>query len=481
MPFGREINRLLMGLLIGFICVTGAAAYWAITGANTILLRDDNPRRVIEMATTRRGTIFDRSNQVLVRSFVQDDGSIRRLYLRPAAYGALGYFSFTYGARGVEAAYDSFLTGENLSHTLTEALTNQVLHRPRIGSDIQLTLAMDVQTQVEHAFRGQRGAVIVLSIPSGDVLAIVSAPTFDPNTLDLNWDNLAADPNAPLFDRALQGRYQPGGILQTPLMAAALLTNRAINEPIENATANIHLNGLELSCAVRLPEIDLTFREAYALACPAPFAALSDSLGAETIQAVFDTFRLESTFTIDGFAAPPPLVDDALIPAPNRFSLTDENAYENILGQGELTVSAMNMAMIAAAIVNDGNSPQPNMLRAVRPPNEIEWQPVTVNLPTIPFMTDSTARQIQDLMRETVAIGAAQNAGRPNIDIGGHAALAYSGEGSLSWFIGFATLGGANGAAVAVVLEDSADPGLAADIGGTALDAAGSILRQFDN
>jgi membrane peptidoglycan carboxypeptidase len=87
------------------------------------------------------------------------------------------------------------------------------------------------------------------------------------------------------------------------------------------------------------------------------------------------------------------------------------------------------------------------------------------------MMTANTARQLQDLMRNAVANGAAQNAGRPSLDIGGHAALAYSGEQALSWFVGFATLGGSSGAAVAIVLEGNADPGLAADIGGTALAA----------
>ncbi len=98
--------------------------------------------------------------------------------------------------------------------------------------------------------------------------------------------------------------------------------------------------------------------------------------------------------------------------------------------------------------------------------------------PTIPLATADTARQLQDLMRDAVANGAAQNAGRPNIDIGGHAALAYSGDGSLAWFVGFATFAGKQGAAVAVVLENSDDPGLAADIGGTALAAAQVALAK---
>jgi peptidoglycan glycosyltransferase len=157
--------------------------------------------------------------------------------------------------------------------------------------------------------------------------------------------------------------------------------------------------------------------------------------------------------------------------------LNEENYLENALGQGQQTVSPLSMAMIAAAIVNDGNTPQPNALRAVRPLGEVEWTSLENIRPTLPITTAGTARRLQDLMRGAVANGAAQNAGRPNIDIGGHAALAYSGESTLAWFVGFATLGGDQSVAVAIVLENSDDPGLAADIGGAALQAARAALN----
>jgi peptidoglycan glycosyltransferase len=149
--------------------------------------------------------------------------------------------------------------------------------------------------------------------------------------------------------------------------------------------------------------------------------------------------------------------------------LIQDNLLADALGQGHLTVTPMGMAVIAGAIVNDGNAPQPTALLAVRHPQTTTWIPNADSRPSLPLTTANTARQLQDMMRLAVAQGAAQNAGRPNIDIGGHAALAYSGNQSQAWFVGFATLGGRQGVAVAVVLENSSDPGLAADIGGTAL------------
>ncbi len=474
MPFEREINRLLIGLLITFGVVALAAAYWAVAGADTILQRDDNPRRVLAEAAIGRGGIYDRNETLLVTSIPQQNGSVQREYRVPAAYSALGYYSFTYGVGGAEAAYNTILRGDDLSTSLSEIFTDQLLHRPQQGSDVQLTFDVNVQTTLADAMDGQRGAAILLSIPSGDVIGMLSLPTFDPNQLDATWEQLITDPGNPFFARALQGRYQPGAVLQTPLIAAALLVDQPIDDPLENAAAAYLLNELTLTCAVRLPDVSLTLREAYSFACPSAFAQLIESLEIDVVQATFDTFQIENIPVLEGFVAPL----DAAAPTAIPFQWTTTNFRANALGQGDQTVTPLMMAMIAAAIVNDGNTPQPHALIGVRPPTSDVWQPIINARPTIPITTSGTARRLQDLMRGAVANGAAQNAGRPNLDIGGHAALAYSGDSTLAWFVGFATLGGSDALAIAVVLEDSDDPGLAADIGGAALEAAAHSARD---
>jgi peptidoglycan glycosyltransferase len=460
MQFTREINRLLLALLIGFCIIALAAAYWAVVGPDTILLRQDNPRLVLAEANIRRGSIFDRNDKLLVTSLPNENG-VQRDYLQPTTYSALGYFSLRYGTSGAEAAYDRILRGDDLTQDLMDSL----MHQPRRGSDIRLTLDLDVQSQVAAALGDRTGAVVVLAVPSGEVLALVSTPTFNPNALDANWEQLTKAPGQPFFNRALQGRYQPGGVLQTPLIAAALLSNHPLDTPIANATRPVQIANVELRCAVYLAVRSLTLRESYAFGCPAPFAQLVNNLGLGTAQAAFDTFHLRDLPTLPGFVVQPP---DAPTQTP-QLLLTQGNLLADALGQGSLTVTPMGMAVIAGAIVNDGNAPQPTALLAMRRPETSAWIPNTDSRPSLPLTTANTARQLQDMMRLAVAQGAAQNAGRPNIDIGGHAALAYSGNQSQAWFVGFATLGGRQGVAVAVVLENSSDPGLAADIGGTAL------------
>lgn len=475
MQFTREINRLVLGLLALFAIVVLAAAYWAVVGPDTILKREDNPRRVEAVAAIQRGAIVDRTGVPLVESTRDDSGSVTRRYLYPAMYSALGYYSLRYGASGAENAFDTTLSGSALAQDTSSVLLDDLLHRPQQGADIQLTFDLSVQQAIASAMDGQRGAAVVLSVPDGAVLAMISLPTYDPNTLDEHWDALVQQAGNPFFNRALQGNYQPGGALETPLMATAFLVNRSLDTTYAAATDPVTLADVKLGCAVRLPSsLTLSLREAYTYACPEPFQSLAQELGVETLQATIDTFKLGEQPTLEGFTANSS--GSSPTPTSSLTALSGDDLVRLALGQGALTVSPLSMAMMAAAIVNDGNTPQPYVLMGSRAPDAAAWTPSAAVRPSIPLATSTTARRLQDLMREAVANGAAQNAGRPNIDIGGHAALAYSGEGSLAWFVGFATFANNQGAAVAIVLEDSADPGLAADIGGTALAAVQTAI-----
>ncbi len=472
MQFTREINRLVTGLLILFGIVVVAAAYWAVIGPDTILRREDNPRRVEAAATILRGAMVDRTGVPLVESTQDERGAVTRGYLYPAMYSALGYYSLRYGVSGAENAFNPTLSGSAVARDTATVLLDGLLHRSQQGSDIQLTFDLNVQQQIADAMAGQRGAAVVLSVPDGAVLAMISLPTYDPNTLDANWDTLVQEPGNLFFNRVLQGNYQPGGALETPLVATAFLVNRSLDNMYDAATDPVVLADLQLGCAVRLPSLALSLREAYIFACPEPFQALAQELGVETVQATIDTFKLNEHPTLEGFIA----ANGNPTPTPAPGALDSDELIRLALGQGGMTVSPLSMAMMAAAIVNDGNTPQPYVLMGSRAPGSATWTAAEAVRPSIPLATSTTARRLQDLMREAVANGAAQNAGRPKIDIGGHAALAYSGEGALAWFVGFATFAGNKGAAVAIVLENSDDPGLAADIGGTALAAAQTAI-----
>jgi penicillin-binding protein A len=466
MNLAREVNRLALGLLAGFALVVISAAYWAILGSDSLLRREDNPRLVEAEAAIRRGMLVDRHDEPLAISVVGDNNRVTRQYPHPETSSMVGYSSLRYGVGGAEATYNTILRGDDRERNLITALLDTILHRPQQGRDVRLALDLGIQQAMVNAMANHQGAAVALAVPTGEVLGLVSMPAYDSNNLDAEWEQLVAAPDKPFFNRVLQGNYQPGGTLETPLLAAALVTDMKLMTIIPNATRPVALEDLEMNCAVRLPELDLSLRDAYGFACPYPFLQLANQLGMSAV---------EDTLTLFHFDEPPTL-SEVTAATPRAWELTANNLQENALGQGALTVTPLQMAVMAAAIVNDGNAPRPYTLLATRDPGA-DWQPASTNRPTLPYASQNTARQLQDLMRNAVANGAALNAARPGIDIGGHATLAYAGDESQAWFIGFVTLQGGRSVAVSVVLENSTDPGRAADVGGTILAAAHNALR----
>jgi peptidoglycan glycosyltransferase len=309
-----------------------------------------------------------------------------------------------------------------------------------------------------------------MTVPDGEILALVSLPTYDPNTLDAEWDQLIAAPGNPFFNRVLQGNYQPGGLLQTPLMVEALLRRQPMDAVIDTATRPIRLNDVLVTCAARPPDDDLTLSEAYVFTCPMPFAQLAENLGADAVQSIFDTFNLTVPSTLKGFVVELP--EENLAPEATELPTDDHDPLKQALGQG-----ALSMAVMTASVVNAGNAPQPFVLLGVRRPGETDWSPVTEIRPSIPFMTAEVAAQVQALMREAVNTGAAQAARQTGLDIGGHTAVVYSGESAQSWFIGFVKGDSRQSVVAAVVIEDSHDSALASAIGGQILSAGYEAVR----
>lgn len=446
MRFEREIGRLLLLLLIGLVLVMGSAAYWAMAGADTLLLRDDNPRQVEIAQSILRGSLYDREGALLAQSIPTSGGVPLRQYPAPAVYGTVGYYSFRYGTGGAEAFYDRYLNGSNQPHDLAQWFTENVLHEHRVGDDVRLTLDLSVQQAAGTALAQQRGAVIVLDATSGDILALVSRPTYDPNDLDGAWDRLTQAAEKPFFNRALQGNYQAGGVLQLSLMATAALSGVAVNEPLPEATSSVEANGLTLTCAVTPPTTTLTLTEAFAYGCPAPFAHLIDLLDASAVRNATRSFGLAVRPVIDDTSSTSSVVVETTPePAPST-TLRDD-----LLGQGRMTVNPMGLARFLSAVLNEGNAPLLHLAQAVRSPETTLWRPFKRVASTTSILTSSAARQLRQWMLANSPL-----LGITDGTVGSHVALARSGTESQAWFSGFVTTP-TRTVVVVVVIQNSDD------------------------
>jgi peptidoglycan glycosyltransferase len=321
-------------------------------------------------------------------------------------------------------------------------------------------------------------------VPTGEILALASLPTYDPNNLDAQWDQLIQAPDNPFFNRAVQGRYQPGSALQPMFMTAALLNGVPVNELQAGASQPVELDNVTLRCSQRPPADRLVLGEGLAFGCPAPFVNLYQQLGAAPFQEIYDVYGLAQHFTLPGFdqVLPTPLateeptsspIVETEVPAATEV-VTAEPAMtlENILGQGSITVSPLDLAVVTASIVNEGNAPIPVILSGTKQPGETLFTSVNNSLPTIPITTANTSRRLQEMMRSATTLGAATRAARANMNIGGHVGLAYSGDNTYSWFNGYVITGSRQGIVVALVLENVDNPTEVAAIGGQILETA---------
>ena len=431
-----NMQRILNLILALFFLVALWLGYWGIMRAPELLAREDNPRRVVAEQRIRRGRVLDRHGEALAWSEIDAEGYAERRYAGGWLAHAVGYYSLRYGVSGIEAAFDEQLRGEP-DHITWASWRNNLLHRPQIGQDIQVSLDAALQRAAGEALEGQSGAIVLLDAETGEVLALVSAPTFDPNRLDEEWDTLSEATDKPLFNRALQGLYPPGATFNTIVMAAALEENlTTADEIFQDKDGREQFGKAVVRCANHpgLDTFDLLHAAAYG--CNVTFARLSLRLGSEKLANYAEWFGLGLS---PAFEIPAPAGQVA-----STFPLSTETLALTGLGQGEILVSPLQMALVAATIANDGAMPGPTLL-----PN-----PESIARGVI---TPQTARLVRRAMVLAVSEGLAGQIALPDLSIAGKAGTAEAGQDSAphAWFIGFAPAGQEEKPrfAIAVVVE----------------------------
>jgi len=450
--FRRLIIRLACVLGSGLALIAAACGYWSVARAEWLASREDNPRRVEYEQRIIRGRILDRTGVILADAEAASSGIVTRTYPVTTAAPVVGYASLRYGTSGIEAALDGELRGE-ASRSEWEAVVADLLHRPPQGQDVQLTLDAELQQLAQQALAGHTGAAILLNAQTGEILAMASAPTFDPNRLDKEWDQLMENPTAPLLNRATQGLYQPGAVLQTIVVAEAL--TEGLIDSLENAVPNalepLTVNGARLNC--NTPPVEPhTLASAYAAACPAPIAALGERLGADGLAAAVNRWTLTTPPSLE-------IPTEAADWAEESLSTTPALRMEAI-GQGKLTVSPLQMALVAGALANDGRMPAPHLVLRVQDGTG-RWQEPPPTGDSRDILPPSDAREL---------LAAWQ---RPEKSIAAHWGVAVAGEGAPhAWFIGTTLATDDTHYAVAVLIEHADDAKAAATIGVMLLQAA---------
>ena len=464
----RELNRLMLIFVAGFALVAVSTAFWGVVERDNLLARDDNPRRVLDELNVQRGAIFDRNGELLAYTEAAEieAAGAQRIYPHPEVVSAIGHYSYQFGLAGLEEGYDDLLRAEDLRDAQTEML-DALLNRYVVGGDLRSTLDLDVQRALFDAMDGHSGAAIIAHAPSGEVLAMVSLPTYDPNREDIiemlvDEEIAELPPDSQLLNRVTGGQYQPGGALQTLLFSALLVGGVS---PDEAATpGELTLAELSLPCALPVDSSEtITLAEAYRRGCPAPFVEIvGDSLSRTAVEEKLKAAGLWASAQLEGFILP----DN--VPTAPSLPDDEDGLVAAVAGQGALTVNPLQMVQIIAAVVNEGSGIPLHLGDATRYPADGDWSDVKPPTSQLALMQAPNAEVIRAVLMER-DFGDA-------VPIYGHISVALAGERDYIWFLGW-TRADEGAVVIALVLEfdDGYSPQAVLDVAVPALEAGSGL------
>ena len=380
-----------------------------------------------------RGRVTDRNGIVLA----VDDGAdtTRRVYPAGAACAhAIGYVHSFYGKNGVEAAEDAFLTGYTTGDDEEQKRfgLNLVDHREIRGNDLALTLDARLQRAAAGLMKGRRGAAIVLDPVSGDLLALCSAPAYDPNRLTPELFQIRGEAS-PLLNRALHGLYPPGSTFK--MLVSALAIERGL-APVLDCPAAGYKPPAKWAKPIRDHEYYAALRagrawpghghigmdRALAKSSNVYFAQLGVKLGPLTLNQAADAWQLRRPLPVCAGVSGGMAGKAGVFPA---LESDDFGASAQIaIGQGSLLVTPLHMALVGAAIANDGRMPAPRL--TARTPHGTLTE----------VMSAAHAARLRTLLRGVVTGGTGRAADIPGLDVAGKTGTAQApGGDDHAWFV----------------------------------------------
>ncbi|GCE26996.1 penicillin-binding protein [Dictyobacter alpinus] len=432
-----SIRRLAYMFVLLFLMLSGGLVYWQVIVAPSVTANVHNRRHCMLQNAPVRGKILDRNGIVLAESLPDKNalcGYVRH-YSEPSLAGLIGYYVPEYGLiDGIEKQYSKILNGEE-DHLPLDELINQTLHRHFIGNDIYLTIDVRIQRSINRIFThyqpatdpfyrdphfknmvypSRRGAAIVSNPHSGEILAIVSAPGYDPNLMvqtlsrsDLSYFNkINRDPDQPFLMRPLKARYAPGSTFKTVTLMAALDSGiTSLDHPWSQREAMGPLSyegrrilGDNLGYGLYTFHFPITTAYAYSNSDNIVFAQLGVRTGRETWLEYTRRLYIDQELAFD---LP---VTHSSVQNADKKPLSILQLASNAFGQGVDNVTPLQMSLVNNTVANNGILMRPMVIAKIMDKN---GNPVKIfnpqSLNTV--VSKETAYQIRQAMNGVTTCG----------------------------------------------------------------------------
>jgi penicillin-binding protein A len=470
------LRRVGLAMLAMLVLLLGNITYIQLFNADKYRADARNQRVLYDEYSRERGKIIANGDghELLAKVTPTND---RLRYLRqypmgPAFAPVTGFYSVRFGSRGLERAEDEILNGSD-DRLFVRRLSDLITGRDPRGGNIQATVIPQVQQAAYDAMtaKGYTGAVVALKPQTGEILAMVSTPSYDPNPMSSHdsdeqekaWNAIRDEnnPKQPVLDRAIQQNYPPGSTFKLVVAAAALADGKDENYMLP-ADASIQLPGTNTdlenfahSHCGPADQAQVTMATALQLSCNTAFATLADQVGKDKLQEQAAKFGIGQT----DLSIPLGVVGSSIGKLPDRAAL-----FQTGIGQRDVLLTPMQDAMVAAGIANGGVVMRPQLVQKVLAPDlqvisDFESDQLSR------AMTGSDANKLRDMMKlsedHTAGDGKV-----PGLVIASKTGTAEHGTDPKNtpphaWYVAFAPADNPQ-IAVAVLVENGGDRGLAA-------------------
>jgi peptidoglycan glycosyltransferase len=449
-------------VLVGFL------TYWQVAKGEELIDHPRNRRLAMREQRILRGGIYDRSGQPIAQSQMTSVGNGRRavpssvgngrrvvpsgvqqrVYTDPKAVAHLvGYVSERYGRTGLEGKLNRYLSGQSRDDWLV-GLQDRILNRQRRGNDAFLTIDLKTQRAAAAALAGKRGAIVALNPQTGEVLALVSQPSYDPNLVDELWTTLNKDRSAPLFNRATMGLYPPGSTFKVVTLCAALENNVVKSDEAFQCAGSVKIGNYTIHEENGKAHGRVDVARALVVSCNVAFSQLAVRVGQVNFQDAALKFGLGQSVPFDLPVAASSFMNQ-------NSTMTTSILAQSGFGQGEIVVTPMQMALIAAAIANNGALMQPYLIKEIRNP-EGEKLAARQPQPLRQIIEAQTAAAVQSMMTRVVREGTTRHVmSSLGVKVAAKTGTAQNPHGKAhAWYIAFAPADHPT-IAVAVIVENA--------------------------
>jgi penicillin-binding protein A len=491
----RQVRQLALALGVLFVILIGQVTYIQVVSADRLA---DNPanakRQLIAEYEVNRGQILAADRRTVLALSKRSPGELRfeRRYPQGELNGYVtGYYSFVYGRSRLEESFNGYLAGD-APQLLPQTLADMVLGRPKRGGSIITSIVPELQEAAAQALGDLPGGVAAIEPRTGNVLALVANPSYDPNPLSSHdpaeirrtWEELNADPDKPLRSRASDELYPPGSTFKIIDAAAALANGygpastwpnpHVLDLPDTNETLS-NFGGVTCSGGSRI-----TLADALRQSCNVVFGEIGLELGAEALAEQAWAFGFAPTSTTGDVPFDVPF-QEGVFPDPSYFEDRRPAVALSAIGQDNVAANPLQMALVAGAIGNGGVMMRPRLVTEVRAPDGQVVQTFEPEIFSRP-MTEVNAALLTAMMIEVVEGGTGTAARISGVSVAGKTGTAQHGEGAdpHAWFVSFAPAEDPQ-IAVAVIVLDGGSLGSEATGGALAAPIARAVMEAALN